>query len=70
MALADRLNEVTDVQRPVAIVPIELVPVARKGYFPLPLPEERRLAISGIRRDNDRSARGRLVQPVDEARAA
>ena len=66
MALLDRLDQVADVQRPVAIVAIELVPVTGEVDFSFPLPEEGRLAVAGIGREDDGAAAGHLIEPVEQ----
>ena len=68
MALADRLDQVADVERPVAIVAVELVPVARESDFALPLPEEGRLSITGVRRNDHGAAGGSGIEPIEEPR--
>ncbi len=70
VALADRLDQVADVEGPVAIVAIELVPVAGERHLALPLPQEGRLAVAGIGGDDRGAARGGIVEPVDQPRAA
>jgi len=68
--MADRLNEVTDMQRPVAVSAVELVPIAWKVDLTLPLPRQRCLAISSVSRDNDRATVVLLVKPIDETGAS
>ena len=68
VALADRLDQVADVEGPVAIVAVELVPVAREVDLALPLPQERGLAVAGIGCDDRCAAIGVFVQPIEQAR--
>src|SRR5439155_8889338 len=69
MTLADRLNQVTDVERPVPIVPVELVPIDREVDLALPLPEERGLSVARIGGDDDRPAIGVFAEPFEQARS-
>jgi len=55
VALGDRLDQVADVERPVPIGPVELVPVARVRSFALPLPKECGLAIACVCGEHDRA---------------
>ena len=65
--LADRLDQVADVQGPVPVVAVELVPVAREVDLALPLPEQRGLPVARICGEHHRTALGIRTQPVDEA---
>src|SRR5438477_12007036 len=67
IVLADGLDKVAEVQRPVAVVAVELVPVARELDFTLPLPEERGLSVARVRGDDHGACLCIRAQPVDEA---
>src|SRR3970282_1801697 len=69
MPLADGLDQVADVQRPVAVVAVELVPVDREVDLPLPLPEKGCLAVACVRGDDNRATVRAFSKPLEQARS-
>src|SRR5437868_9560811 len=67
VVLADGLDQVADVQRPVAVVAVELVPIAWEIDLALPLPQERGLPVSRVRGDHHGAGFSIRAQPIDKA---
>ncbi len=70
VALADRLDEIADMERPVPVAAVQLVPVDRDVGLAFPLPQQRRLSVAGIGGDDRSTALRGGVHPLEQPRSA